>query len=123
MSLLSVNPNPVALRVQRQSQAIATRMSAQLEPAAANLRRIRELGVRSAHITPSSSDRAALQVGVAQLFREITRGGNQASFIDAVDQARASLGAAMNRFEAEIVSERIGAESLTASQMPSRRTY
>lgn len=123
MSLLSVNPNPVALRVQRQSQAIATRMSAQLESAAANLQRIRELGVRSAHIAPSSSDRAALQVGVDQLLREITRGGNQASFIDAVDQARASLGAAMNRFEAEIVSERIGAESLTASQMLSRRTY
>ena len=133
MSLLSVNTNLAALRVQRQLQAsvgnmstalqrlssglrintarddaagmtIATRMSAQirgldqgirnvadgislaqtaeggLESVAANLQRIRELAVQAANFTNSPSDRAVLQLEVAQPRQEITRVGKQTSF-------------------------------------------
>ncbi len=45
-----------------------------------NLQRIRELAVQSSNATNSASDRAALQVEVAQLLNEIDRVANQTSF-------------------------------------------
>ena len=47
-----------------------------------NLQRIRELSVQSANATNSSSDRAAIQVEVAQLVAEIDRVASQTTFND-----------------------------------------
>jgi len=51
-----------------------------LESITNNLQRIRELAVQSANFTNTSSDRAAIQMEVAQLQEEITRVANQTSF-------------------------------------------
>lgn len=51
-----------------------------LDEVTTNLQRIRELAVQSANATNSSSDRAALQLEVAQLISEIDRVATQTSF-------------------------------------------
>lgn len=51
-----------------------------LEEVTTNLQRIRELSVQSANASNSSSDRAALQLEVAQLISEIDRVASQTNF-------------------------------------------
>lgn len=62
--------------------SLAQTAEGSLKEVSNNLQRIRELSVQSANATNSSSDRAALQVEVAQLVAEIDRVATQTTFND-----------------------------------------
>ncbi|MFT7218568.1 MAG: flagellin [Candidatus Azotimanducaceae bacterium] len=62
--------------------SLAQTAEGSLKEVSNNLQRIRELSVQSANATNSSSDRAAIQVEVAELVAEIDRVASQTTFND-----------------------------------------